>query len=275
MDRWYTKNARRRTVRTVRLSRWLSKCGVASRKAAAGIIERGRVEVNGRVVRHPELGIAAGRDRVSVDGRPLEAARRFSILLHKPVDVVTTAFDPEGRRTVYDLLPREIGWVFPVGRLDRMSSGLLLLTNDTRLGERLTNHEHGVPKSYVVKLTGSLEAADLDRLSRGVRLDDGYITRPAEVRLLPAPPPVKGPAGPPPTSTWIEMTIDEGKNRQIRRMGEAIGHPVERLKRVRIGPLTVSGLASGAWRRLTEPEEEELYAAVELRKGETADGGND
>lgn len=271
MDRWYTKRARRGIVRTVRLARWLSKCGVASRRIAAELIERGRVQVNGREVRHPELGIAPGLDKVSIDGRPLSAAERVSILLHKPVDVVTTAWDPEGRRTVYDLVPREVGWVFPVGRLDRMSSGLLLLTNDTRLGERLTNHEYGVAKSYVVKVEGALGEREVERLARGVRLDDGYVTRPAGVRLIPSPPARDGDS-PAPEATWLEITLDEGKNRQIRRMGEAIGHAVQRLKRVRIGPLTVVGLAPGAWRRLTEGEERGLYDSVGLPRGGTAEG---
>lgn len=264
MDRWYTKNARRKIVRTVRLGRWLSKCGVASRSVAARIIELGRVAVNGGTVRDPDLGVAPGHDQVTVDGRRLAPRDRVAILLHKPVDVVTTAWDPEGRRTVYDLLPPQIGWVFPVGRLDRVSTGLLLMTNDTRLGERLTNARHGVPKTYVVKVGGTASDSDIDRLARGIRLDDGYLTQPAEVRRIVPPSRATRPdAG---GLTWLEITLHEGKNRQIRRMCKAIGHGVLRLKRVRIGPLTIEGLSSGEHRVLTAEEYEALRASVGLMR---------
>ncbi len=185
------------------------------------------------------------RDRVSVDGRELgEATPRVVIAFHKPAGLVTTRVDPGGRPTVYDALPNLERWVFPVGRLDRDSSGLLILTNDHRLGERLTSPGQAVPKTYHARVAGLPDAEALRALREGVPLEDGALTRPARVRVLGS---VRG-------STWLEIVLREGRNRQVRRMCAAVGHDVLALVRVRIGALGLAGLAAGDWRELTPRE---------------------
>jgi 23S rRNA pseudouridine2605 synthase len=194
------------------------------------------------------------RDRITVDGRLL----RFEddsvyILLHKPVNVVTTLSDPEGRPTVRDLLPRHMARVFPVGRLDYHSSGLLLLTNDGALALRLTHPRYGVRKTYHVKVKGTPGAETLARLGAGVRLPEG-ITAPAQVRVLRTHQ----------QKAWLEITLGEGRNREVRRMCESVGHPVEKLCRVALGPLQLGKLPAGASRPLTTREIEALHRAVGL-----------
>lgn len=217
----------------------------------------GRVRVNGRVVRSPARWIDPGRDRVVVDGRRVgDETPRVVLAFHKPAGLVTTRVDPAGRPTVYDALGDVGRWVFPVGRLDRDSSGLLVLTNDHRLGERLTSPEHRVPKTYHVRVAGVPDAASLGALREGLPLDDGTVTRPAKVRVLGTPRgSSRGPAGRAvPGSTWLEVVLTEGRNRQVRRMAAAVGHDVLELVRVGIGGLSLGGLAPGAWRELA-PEE--------------------
>jgi 23S rRNA pseudouridine2605 synthase len=232
------------------LARALSKFGVCSRKEAARWIENGRVRVSGRVVRWPLRRIDPGRDRVTVDGVPVsDKTERLVLAFHKPVGLITSREDPGGRPTIYSLL-HEVGrWVFPVGRLDRDSSGLLILTNDHGLGQRLTDPEHHVPKTYHVRIQGVPDGAALEALREGVTLRDGTLTRPARVLVL-------GSARD--ASTWLEVTLSEGKNRQVRRMCASVGHEVIDLVRVRIGALPLGDLPPGEWRRLTRAETERL-----------------
>jgi 23S rRNA pseudouridine2605 synthase len=201
------------------------------------------VTVNGRVVENPDLWIDFDRDRILFDGKPLEAKQKIYILLHKPTGYVTTFKDPEGRPTVYDLITGVDTFVSPVGRLDLDTSGLLLLTNDTRLAERLTNPDHKITKTYLVKCADLLSDDTLDRLRQGVELSDGP-TRPAQVRR------VRESAG----HSEIEITLTEGRNRQVRRMVEAVGSKVLKLVRTHIGPIRIGDLKMGAWRELATKE---------------------
>jgi 23S rRNA pseudouridine2605 synthase len=225
-----------------RLQKVLAQAGLGSRRACEALIEAGRVEVNGEVA---ALGrrVDIEHDRVTLDGATIPIRPGFVYyLLNKPPRVVTTAHDPEGRPTVVDLVPTEPR-VFPVGRLDWDTEGVLLLTNDGPLAHGLTHPSQGVPKTYL---------AALRRLREGVDLDDGR-TAPAKARL----------AQTTPTGAALEIVIHEGRNRQVRRMCEAVGHPVRRLVRTRFGPLRAQRLAPGQWRPLTQAEIRALYAAVE------------
>jgi 23S rRNA pseudouridine2605 synthase len=238
------------------LARALSKFGICSRREAERWIADGRVKVNGALARSPARFIDPARDKVLVDGRRVsDATPRVVIALHKPRGLVTTRVDPGGRPTVYDALGDALRWVFPVGRLDRDSSGLLILTNDHRLGERLTSPDAHVPKTYHARVRGLPDAEALRALREGVRLEDGTLTRPASVRTIGS----RGGAFA--GSTWLEIVLTEGKNRQVRRMGSAIGHEVLELVRVRIGRLGLLGLAPGEWRELG-PREIALLARV-------------
>ncbi len=243
MGRWFSKSARK-GGKAVRLARALSKRGAMSRSLAAEAVRAGRVTVNGRRVTDPEFRLDPARDVLALDGAAVTAREPVYLLLNKPVDVVTTRSDEHGRKTVYDLIGEVGQWVFPVGRLDRESAGLLLLTNDTALGERLTNPATKVPKTYRVKVAPLPSDEALERLRQGVKLDDGYVTLPAQVEVEKTNP----------TSGWLLVTIVEGKNRQIRRMVKAIGARVETLVRVAIGPVTLGDLAPGALRPLSADE---------------------
>jgi pseudouridine synthase len=247
-----------------RLQKILSQAGVASRRAGERLMLEGRVTVNGVTVR--ELGTKAdpGRDDIRVDGHRIAiAGRRQYLLLNKPRGYVTTRSDPQRRPTVIDLLRGVREYVYPVGRLDYDSEGLLILTNDGDLAARLTHPRHGVPRVYEARVAGVPDARDLDRLSKGVVID-GRRTGPAEVRLLSmagAPKPRRRStpgAGTPPKrddgSAMLLLTIREGRTRQIRRMCEAVGHPVTRLRRIAIGPIRDSRLPVGRWRELSAQE---------------------
>jgi 23S rRNA pseudouridine2605 synthase len=239
--------------------------------------------VNGRKALLPERWILPRRDRVVVDGRLVdEDAPRVVIAFHKPRGCVTTRVDPGGRATVYDVLgdvgrPASAsagssgapGWVFPVGRLDRDTSGLLVLTNDHRLGQRLTGPEHRIPKTYHARVHGVPDPEALRALREGVPLDGGVVTRPARVRVLGSLPREGGSSwlnkqGPSRVetrgSTWLEIVLTEGKNRQVRRMGVAVGHEVIDLVRVAIGGLPLGDLAPGEWRELEAEDVERLLA---------------
>lgn len=252
----------------VSLARALSKLGVCSRREAERWIEDGRVRVGGTIERSPLRRVDLRHDPVVVDGRRVGEGdkERVVIALHKPVGLVTTRVDPGGRPTVYDVLADAVGWVFPVGRLDRDSSGLLILTNDHRLGERLTSPEAHVPKTYHARVRGVPDEEALRALREGLPLDDGTLTRPARVRVI-GTPRVRSASGSgdpdsPGGSTWLELVLTEGKNRQVRRMGAAVGHEVLELVRVRIGRLVLAGLAPGEWRRLAPGEVRELMMAA-------------
>jgi pseudouridine synthase len=224
----------------VRLNAYLARAGVASRRKADELIKTGRVTVNGKPGQLNTF--VESRDLVEVDGQRVEKQRLAYLLLHKPDGTVTTASDPRGRPTVVDLVPREPR-VVPVGRLDADTTGALLLTNDGDLAHRLAHPRYGVEKTYVVDVDGEPEDEVLRRLETGLELDDG-LTAPARVRRL--------------GRSRLELTIHEGRNRQVRRMLEAVGHPVRRLHRSEYAGLTVEGLEPGAWRELEPSEVERL-----------------
>lgn len=242
----------------VRLQKILSAAGVASRRAAERLMAEGRVTVNGTTVR--ELGTRADPDSddIRVDGRPVRrGARRIYLLLNKPRGYVTTRSDPEGRPTVLDLVPGLHDYVYPVGRLDYESEGLLILTNDGDLAASLTHPSHEVAREYHARVRGVPDARALQQLSSGVVLD-GRRTAPADVAL------VASNAGQHRDQAVVSITLHEGRTRQVRRMCEAVGHPVVRLRRVRIGPLSDPRLETGMCRQLTPRE------VAALRKAATA-----
>jgi 23S rRNA pseudouridine2605 synthase len=238
---------------SMRLAKYLAHAGVASRRAAEALIRAGRVSVGDAVVTDPALDVQ-GDSRVALDGRPLgEPEPRVLYALNKPVGVVSTARDTHGRPTVVELVPTSGLRLYPVGRLDADSSGLILLTNDGELANRLTHPRFEVPKTYRARLGGApVGEQALSRLRSGVQLDDG-LTAPAQVRRSAS----GGRSG-----STIELTIHEGRNRQVRRMCEAVGHPVLALERIAFGPLRLGDLAPGSHRRLSDAELQRLRAAV-------------
>ena len=229
----------------IRLQKILSQAGVASRRAAEKLIADGRVSVNGRTIL--EMGVKAdpAADDIRVDGRRIKINERHRyLLMNKPKGFVTTRSDPERRQTVMELLSGVREYVYPVGRLDYETEGLLLLTNDGDLAARLTHPRHEVPRVYEVRVLGVPDAHDIARLAKGVSIE-GRRTDPAHVTLVP---------GRHEGHALLRITIAEGRNRQVRRMFDAIGHPVDYLRRVAIGPLKDSRLRPGQWRDLTETE---------------------
>jgi len=243
--------------RVVSLERALSKLGIASRVEARRCIETGRVRVGDRVVRDPRWRVDPDLDRIAVDGVPARRATAVYLVLHKPVGVVTTRRDPEGRRTVYDLLPADAPHLGAVGRLDLDSSGLLLFTNDTRLAARLTDPLTHVTKVYDVRLDAPITAADAARLASGVVLS-GRRTRPARIEpnrsarrdARARQDSRRRAADANDAGTEWRVTLVEGRNRQVRRMFESLGRVVLVLHRPQFGPLSLQGLAPGAWRWL-------------------------
>ena len=225
------------------LERVLSKAGVGSRVEARSWIHAGRVKVNGHVTRNPDQWVDMKRDRVLFDGKPLVARERVYLLLYKPTGYLTTYKDPDGRPTVYDLIADVGTFLSPVGRLDLDTSGLLLMTNDNQFAERVTNPGSHVPKTYLVKASAVLTDTQLQRLREGIELADGP-TRPAEVTRL-------RDSG---KYTHFEITLTEGRNRQVRRMIEALDAKVLKLVRVRIGRIAIGNLLIGKWRLLTAAE---------------------
>jgi len=236
-----SEGTRKRPLKT--LERVLSKAGIGSRVEARSWIHAGRVKVNGRLLRNPDHWVDMERDRVQFDGKPLAARERIYLLLYKPTGYLTTYKDPQGRATVYDLIADVGTFLSPVGRLDLDTSGLLLMTNDNQFAERVTNPESHVPKTYLVKASLLLSDAELNRLRDGVELADGP-TRPAVVTR------VRDSA----KSTHFEITLTEGRNRQVRRMVEALGARVLELVRVRVGGISIGKLPIGKWRLLTRSE---------------------
>jgi pseudouridine synthase len=227
----------------VQLHRALSKLGWGSRKQAWQWIQAGEVRVDDRVVRDPLAWVDTDSQRITRGGEEKGPVARVVFALHKPRGIVTTRADERGRKTVYDLLPGGMPWVFPAGRLDADSEGLLVITNDAQLADRLTAPEHHVAKTYRVTVRGAAPDELLVRLATGVELEDGP-TRPCTVRLL------ERSAG----RTVVEMQLREGRNRQIRRMWEAVGHKVTRLVRTAIGALPLGDLPEGEHRALTAEE---------------------
>jgi len=236
-----------------RLQKYLAHAGVASRRACEQLIVAGRVSVNGETVTALGTQVDPQRDRVEVDGRPITLPRRHTyLLLNKPRGVLSTARDPHGRPTVMDLIPSGTR-VYPVGRLDMDSEGLLLLTDDGELAQRLTHPSYEHDREYHVWVDGRPEERSLQRLRAGIELEDGP-TWPAEVTVL------RRERG----GTWLRFVIHEGRKRQVRRMCEALGHRVRRLIRVAMGPLTLGDLAEGQHRALTRQEQRALRQAVGL-----------
>ena len=244
--------------RSARLQKILSAAGVASRRLSEELISQGRVSVNGTVV--TALGTKADptRDDVRVDGRRIHIAqRRRYILLNKPRGYVTTRHDPQGRATVMDLLHGVNEYVYPVGRLDYDSEGLLLLTNDGELAARLTHPRHEVERVYQARVRGIPDARALERLARGITID-GRRTAPARVSMTPRSDAHGG------AQALVEIALHEGRQRQVRRMFEAVGHPVVRLRRIRIGPIADETLTTGRHRELTPKELAKLRRAAGL-----------
>jgi len=242
---------------STRLQKLLSSAGIASRRAAEALIRDGRVSVNGQVVTLLGTKADPAHDDVRVDGRRVRLPDRWRyILLNKPAGVMVTRSDPQRRTTILDLLPRGAEHLYPVGRLDYDSEGLLIVTNDGDFAAALAHPRHGVAKVYEAVVRGTPDARALDRLRRGVVLDERR-TAPAAVRIKRV-----FAAGRSRPRALLEIVLREGRNRQVRRMCEAVGHPVERLSRVRIGPLADRRLAPGAWRDLTDAEVRALRAAA-------------
>ncbi|MBA0083759.1 MAG: rRNA pseudouridine synthase [Acidobacteria bacterium Pan2503] len=248
-----------------RLQKIMAASGIASRRKAEEIIAAGRVTLNGKVVTEQGTKADSEQDEICVDGKPLKRPERVRyFLLNKPKGYVTTVSDPEGRPTVMDLLPRGTERVYPVGRLDYASEGLLLMTNDGALAQTLMNARSHVPKIYRVKVSGKPEEKAIRRLRAGVtiELEDGrrVKTSPATIRLVEDGSQARGErrvAGGERANPWYEVTLIEGRNRQIRRMFERVGHHVEKIKRVQLGPLVLD-VEPGKFRELTKREVEEL-----------------
>jgi pseudouridine synthase len=230
------------------LDRVLSRFGLASRNEARAAILDGRLKVNGAVVRDPDRWVTPGKDVLHLDGTRLRRARMIYLALYKPKGVITSHGDPGGRRTVYEYLDRTTPWVSPVGRLDKDSSGLLLLTNDTEFAARITEPASRVEKTYLVKVNGLVDDGTLAKLAAGIRLKKDEMARPAAVRRIED----RG------SYSRIEIVLTEGKNREVRRMMEAVGFKVMKLVRTRIGPVTLADLQIGRWRELTPSEVKEI-----------------
>lgn len=228
----------------IRLQKYMASCGVASRRACEKLIEEGRVKVNGSVVTQLGTSVDPAKDQVEVDGQLIQAVTEMVyILLNKPPGFVTTAKDQFGRKTVLDLLKGLETRVYPVGRLDYQTSGLLILTNDGDLTLKLTHPKHEVYKTYVATVEGHVETHVLNQLENGVDIGD-FVTSKAQVSLI------KATA----TESIVKIAIKEGKYRQVRRMFEAVGHPVTALQRTELGKLNLSGLREGDWRHLETAE---------------------
>jgi len=234
-----------------RLQKFLAAAGVGSRRQCETLISEGRVEVDGRVVTQLGSKVDPQRQQVRVDGEVVERRRPVYLMLHKPPGVVSTNWDPEGRARTIDLIPPEAGRLFGVGRLDKSSEGLMLLTNDGPLAQRLTHPRHGVPKTYSVEVAGQPEVSVLKELKQGVHLAEG-VARVHDVRVRSRRK----------QSTLLEIVLDEGRNREIRRLLARVGHKVLRLVRIAIGPLRLGELPLGAYRPLERREVEKLREAA-------------
>ena len=242
-------------TRRVGLARALSKLGYCSRSQAAELVRAGRVSLNGAICRDPESPTNPAHDQIVVDGNLARAPQKIYLMLNKPRGVVTTASDEKGRQTVYDLLPRDLPWLAPVGRLDKASEGLLLLTNDSEWAARVTAPETHLDKTYHVQINRLVDAEELRRMFSGVRVDRGEILRAKSASVL-----RQGER-----NCWLEIVLNEGKNRQIRRMLEEMRIETLRLVRVAIGPLKLGELAKGASRGLSAQEKNALDNAMRGR----------
>lgn len=240
----------------MRVQKFLSKAGVASRRASEELMLEGRVRINGEVCKELGTKVAPGKDRVEVDGREITLPDQYIyILLNKPQGYITTLDDPHDRPIVTDLLPDNMPRLWPVGRLDWDSEGAILMTNDGKLTHMLTHPSYEIEKTYAVKVHGIVtnEAKELERMREGVEIETGVTTKPAIVK-------VGRDTG---KNTWLEFRIHEGRNRQIRKMCEAVGFRVARLRRLAVGPLSISGVGSGQFRSLSSQEVYELYDVLD------------
>jgi 23S rRNA pseudouridine2605 synthase len=236
----------------IRLQKVIAAAGLASRRKAEELIAAGRVTVNGQVIRKLGTRIDPSREHVKVDGRHLRALEPHAyLILNKPKGYVSSLSDPRGRPTIRDLLQGVRLRVFPVGRLDYDTEGLLLLTNHGEMAQALLHPRHHVPKVYLAKVKGILDEDDIRRLERGVSLDDG-MTNPANLKKVRKTE----------ENSWIELTVYEGRKHQVKRMLEAVGHPVLKLKRIKFGPLALGELAVGRFRYLSDSETNALRALL-------------
>jgi 23S rRNA pseudouridine2605 synthase len=241
--------------RRVGLARALSKLGYCSRSEAFELVHAGRVRLNGTTRRHPEAPVRLGKDRIEVDGQPVATATKVYLILNKPRGTVTTASDEKGRQTVYAFLATDLPWVAPVGRLDKASEGLLLLTNDSEWAARVLAPATHLDKTYHVQIGRVADAALLESLARGVKTKDGDLLRARRVRIL------RGGE----RNTWLEIVLDEGRNRHIRRMLEQFEVEALRLVRVAMGPLVLGQLPKGGVRSLTAREKQAIDQAMQNR----------
>jgi 23S rRNA pseudouridine2605 synthase len=246
------KKAQAGPLKKVGLARAISKLGYCSRSRAAELIAAGRVKWNGAVRRDPETPVHLGKDRIEIDGQPVARSSTIYLALNKPRGVVTTAADEKGRETVYSLLPENLPWLAPVGRLDKASEGLLLLTNDSEWAAHVTAPETHLDKTYHVQVNSIADEALLETLRNGIPASDGEFLRVKNARML-----RQGEH-----NSWLEIILDEGKNRHIRRMLEHLKIEVLRLVRVAIGPLALGDLPKGATRMLDEKEKQALDCAM-------------
>ena len=249
MKQRFTRNSRKSSgPKKIGLARALSKLGYCSRSQAAELIRAGRVKLNGAVRRNPETPTHPRKDRIEIDGSALAASAKIYLVLNKPRGMVTTAADEKGRETIYAYLPKNLPWLAPVGRLDKASEGLLLFTNDSEWAARITAPETHLEKTYHVQVEAIADDALLNSLQNGVRTNNGDFLRVKQVRLL-----RHGDR-----NSWLEIVLDEGKNRHIRRLLEHLNIQVLRLVRVTIGPLALGDLPKGATRTLAPAEKQEL-----------------
>jgi len=237
-----------KTTKTVGLARALSKLGHCSRSQAFALIREGKVRLNGARPRDPETPVRMGVDRIEFEGVEVRAAEKIYLMMNKPRGLVTTAADEKGRETVYSLLPKDLAWIAPVGRLDKASEGLLLFTNDSAWAARIADPASHLDKTYHVQIDRVADEGLLERLQGGVDVGDDEWLRAKSVRILRS-------GG---KTSWLEIVLDEGKNRQIRRMLEANGVEVLRLVRVAIGEVELGSLAKGDTRGLSAEERKSL-----------------
>ena len=226
----------------MRLNKFLASCGVASRRDCDELIKQGKVSVNGVIA---SLGMEVDEDdEVCVDGNKVALKKNEYYILNKPKGYLSTVSDDKGRKTVLDLMPANVGRIYPVGRLDYDSEGLLILTTDGELAQRLTHPSNEVPKTYLVKIEGTMTEADLNPIRSGIEIEGGYVTKKCKAHIVQTHR----------DYTKIHITITEGKNREIRKMFAVIGREVQLLKRIKVGELTLRGLDRGAWRKLSKQE---------------------
>ena len=254
------KSAQGASLKKVGLARALSKLGYCSRSRAAELIIAGRIKLNGALRRDPEMPVHVGKDRIEIDGQPLASTAKIYLALNKPRGVVTTADDEKDRETVYAYLPGGMPWLAPVGRLDKASEGLLLLTNDSEWAARITAPETHLEKTYHVHITKIASEELLQQLRNGIRVNGGEFLRVKSVSVL-----REGQQNP-----WLEIILDEGKNRHIRRMLEELKIEVLRLVRVAIGPLVLGDLTKGTTRPLDQKEKQALDRAMQSANREPA-----